>query len=331
MAIFSKGKKAPQSTTPTEPTAPVKRVMYVPKYAVRDAMQCTPNGPKFEHREALRKAHEERAMREEYEKSMHHYALSNPKLTVSRNSSAPTTPFEGSRASSSRVINSFASSSSSSLSIPSLVHTSPAVPTIPEQYSASTSSAGPSTPSLSRSSSYHTRPQILSRDAHLHVPSASRSSSGSLTSPSAFMSKTAFRMSIGSSQTWPALTAMLGDTPWELPEEVVDLNTSDMSDVSTRSDSTGDAEILEIAPRFDSTQTSPTIPDTDRFYPQDPRKLGKAPVITSLEVTEAATPPPRKYFTHATRPAATPVATPVVPEKKPRFSLIRRSNIVSAH
>ena len=83
MTIFSrvKAQKAKKVVEPAEPVVPFhERELYVPKYAVRDAMHCSPANQKRDHTVAMKKAHEDRAARIEYEKSLQYFALSNPKL-----------------------------------------------------------------------------------------------------------------------------------------------------------------------------------------------------------------------------------------------------------
>lgn len=173
----------------------------------------------------------------------------------------------------------------------------------------------------------------------MQVPLKSRSgyaqwnnSAASVGSAPAPMAKTAYRTSYGSQNT---PTSMIGETPLEASEEADHSLPSLSSNASTTSSATGDAEVLEIHPRYDSTQSSPVLEQSERFYPHDPRKLGKAPVITSMEVTQLApsSPPVKQYFSHAANPATkAPVVAPPAPEqKKSRFSFIRRGQAVSAH
>ncbi|KAF2218737.1 hypothetical protein BDZ85DRAFT_269849 [Elsinoe ampelina] len=338
MAIFSKlkgskEKKDTKAPKDDEPKAPVKREPYIPRYAVRDALQCAPTSWKQDSYDAFRKAHQERFAREQGE--MHNNGWSNPKLSsrlsMSRNSSALSVAMmDSSRPSSSRGHSAhptgFASSSSSYVSVSGLAAGDVPVPAIPAQYTSQASTPGPSTPrSLSRSSSY-LQPQSL--EAHLQSMPLARPNPPFRHSY-AHPSPTGTRKPMGHN---------FGSTPMESPDETPtdsrstspNDNVNLSSSASTSSDSSG--EVVEIPSRHgsphDSPMVTPVVAQKERIYPMDPRKLGKAPVIT----IEESTPPAKKYFAHSTKPIdVAPTSPQAPPQKKARFSLIRRSQAVSAH
>ncbi|PNS17453.1 hypothetical protein CAC42_7136 [Sphaceloma murrayae] len=350
MGIFSKVKAAKENKNAKDgkadgPKAPVKREPYVPRYAVRDALQCAPTTWKQDSYDAFRKAHQERSAREQADVSFNGWSnpkLSSSRLSMSRNSSALSVAMmDGSRPSSSRRhsmhANPFASGSSSYTSVSGLANNDPPVPAIPAQY---TYPAGSSTPrSLSRNSSYQKQPQSL--EAHLQSNAASSSRPGAPVRHS--------YAGYGSTGIMKKTAAHdFGSTPMESPEEtpndtpagsrsvtpndaaIVNANLS--SAASTSSESSG--ERIEMPSRHDSPHDSPqmtTMPQmqNERTYPADPRKLGKAPVIT-VEETSA---PEKRYFSHANKPVEkAPASPPPPPQKKARFSLIRRSQqVVAAH
>ncbi|TKX24333.1 hypothetical protein C1H76_3438 [Elsinoe australis] len=341
MGFFSKvkaSKEKAKSAQPEEPKAPVKREPYIPRYAVRDALQCAPNTWKQDSYDAFRKAHQERFAREQAE--MNHSNWSNPKLStrlsMSRNSSALSVAMmDSSRPSSRRHsahANPFASGSSSYTSMAGMASNDPPVPNIPAQYASQVSLAGPSTPrSLPRSASYQVPSQSF--DGQLQPSPAARpalrhSYSGA-PSTTSIMKKPA--------------THNFGSTPMETPDEtpagsraqtptqVASEPAHTSSSASTTSESSG--ERIEMAPKHNSPHDSPHMTPVEvqkeRVYPTDPRKLGKAPIIT----IEESAPPARKYFSHATKPTeAAPTSPQAPPQKKARFSLIRRSQqVVAAH
>ncbi|KAF4553420.1 Hypothetical protein D9617_7g031480 [Elsinoe fawcettii] len=339
MAIFSKlkgskEKKDAKAPKQEEPKAPVKREPYVPRYAVRDALQCAPTTWKQDSYDAFRKAHQERFAREQSE--MNYSGWSNPKLSsrlsMSRNSSALSVAMmDGSRPSSSRrhSAHAMASGSSSYVSISGLAAGETPVPAIPAQYASQASTPGPSTPrSLSRNSSYaHTQ----SLEAHLQSAPLARPN------PPFRHSYSHPTSSIRNKPTAHAAHDF-GSTPMESPDETPAAsratspteNENVSSAASTSSQSSG--EPIEMPSRHDSPHDSPVmtpvLPQKERIYPADPRKLGKAPVIT----IEESTPATKKYFSHPAKAVETAPASPQSPPpKKARFSLIRRSQAVSAH
>jgi len=206
----------------------------------------------------------------------------------------------------------------SHMSLPHMIHDSPPVPAIPQQYASQASSVGgPTSLAHSRNSSFHNQLQ----------PAASTSS---------FSGYSQHRPRMSQRQSFLPNASPLGRTPETSNGTTLRLNHTDISSLtqmtehspvdsprvsatpssasSTTSDTSG--EVVEIAPKADS----PAQYIVDRDYPNDPRKY---------EMEQST---PRTYFAHATKPQLPPAPVAAAPAvKRSRFSFSRRGTPVAAH
>jgi len=181
MAIF--GKKAVKDDKPsmTSQKAPELRPIYVPQYAVRDALQCSPTSWKQDNFEAFRKAHQDRTAREQSEG---YSGWSTPRLSpgyspaTSRNNSALSLPMMEMKRSASPY-----GPASYSSQVP--------LPAFPQQYAVQL--VGPSMP-------YH---RSQSMDEVVHAQSNAQASNPAMPSPVMGRHRLAYRHSYNTGHNSP--------------------------------------------------------------------------------------------------------------------------------